>query len=189
MKFFKYSLLLVCVLFAFSCQSPSTETAEATEEETTEESNAPQERLSPFIEEQAKIGEVAVAITYSSPAVKGRTIWGELEQYDAVWRTGANEATTIEFDTDVTVNGQSLPAGKYSLFSIPKEEGNWTVIFNTEWEQWGAYDYDESKDALRIEVSPEMQEQATERLKFTVEGEEVIFNWDKVSWTFNVAAA
>ncbi len=189
MKFIKYSLLLACVLFAFSCQAPSSESAETAEEETTEESNAPQERLSPFVEEQAKIGDVAVAITYSSPAVKGRTIWGDLEKYDAVWRTGANEATTIEFNTDVTINGQALPAGKYGLFSIPREDGDWTVIFNTVWNQWGAYEYDETKDALRIDVSPEMQDQTTERLKFSVEGGDVIFNWDKVSWAFSVAAA
>ena len=106
-----------------------------------------------------------------------------------MWRTGANEATTIEFNTDVTINGQALAAGKYGLFSIPREEGEWTVIFNTEWNQWGAYEYDDTKDALRVDVSPEMQEQSTERLKFSVEGEEVIFNWDKVSWAFSVAAA
>ncbi|MEM6768162.1 MAG: DUF2911 domain-containing protein [Bacteroidota bacterium] len=192
MKVFKYSLMLLCVLIAASCQPAADGNASeetATEEGSEEPANAPQERLSPFVEEMAKIGEVNVAITYSSPAVKGRVIWGELEEYGSVWRTGANEATTIAFDKDVMINGEALPAGKYSLFSIPREEGNWTIIFNSEWDQWGAYEYDETKDVLRVEVAAEMKEQPTERLNFTVEGEEVVFNWEKVSWAFNIASA
>src|SRR5262245_4197596 len=82
------------------------------------------------------VGLTDVTITYSRPGVKGRVIWGGLVPYDAVWRTGANEATTITFSTDVKVNAQPLKAGTYSLHSIPSKN-EWTVIFNTQADQWG----------------------------------------------------
>src|SRR5205085_4953821 len=95
-----------------------------------------------------------VTITYSRPGVKGRVIWGELVPYDKVWRTGANEATTIAFSEDVKINGQALPAGTYSLHTIPGKD-MWTIIFNKQAEQWGSFKYDQSKDALRVQVKPQ----------------------------------
>jgi len=101
-----------------------------------------------------RIGLTDVTITYSRPGVKGRTIWGDLVPYDKVWRTGANEATTIEFSTDVKVNGQAIPAGAYSLHTIPGKD-EWTIILNKTAKQWGSYNYDESKDQLRFKAKPE----------------------------------
>lgn len=100
------------------------------------------------------IGLTDVTITYSRPGVKGRAIWGGLVPYDQVWRTGANEATKITLSNDVTVNGQKLTAGSYSLHTIPSK-GEWTVIFNKDADQWGSFNYDAAKDALRIKVKPE----------------------------------
>lgn len=100
------------------------------------------------------VGLTDVTITYSRPAVKGRTIWGDLVPYDKVWRTGANEATTFQVSQDVKVNGQALPAGTYSLHTIPGKT-QWTVIFNKTSDQWGSYEYDQAKDALRIQVTPQ----------------------------------
>lgn len=100
------------------------------------------------------VGLTDVTITYSRPGVKGRVIWGELVPYDKVWRTGANEATTIAFSTDVKVNGQPLEAGTYSLHTIPTQ-GDWTVIINRQADQWGSYAYNDSADALRLTVKPE----------------------------------
>ena len=99
------------------------------------------------------VGLTDVTITYSRPGVKGRTIWGDLVPYDKVWRTGANEATTFQVSQDVKINGQALPAGTYSLHTIPGKT-QWTVIFNKTADQWGSYDYDQTKDALRIQVTP-----------------------------------
>ena len=76
------------------------------------------------------IGYTEVTIDYSSPAVKGRTIWGELVPFDKIWRAGANSATKITFSKDVTVNGAAVPKGSYSIFMIPTKEGRWTVIIN-----------------------------------------------------------
>jgi len=100
------------------------------------------------------IGLTDVTITYSRPGVKGRVIWGGLVPYDKVWRTGANEATAITFSDDVTIEGKALPAGTYGLHTIPGK-AEWTIIFNKLADQWGSYDYDESKDALRIQVKPQ----------------------------------
>ncbi|MBU2494080.1 MAG: DUF2911 domain-containing protein [Bacteroidetes bacterium] len=110
-------------------------------------------RVSPIASIRQRIGVTDVTVTYGSPEVKGRTVWGELVPFNKVWRTGANESTKIEFSTDVTIDGKSVPAGKYSLFTIPSEK-EWTVILNSVSDQWGSYDYDESKDVLRFQVSP-----------------------------------
>jgi len=99
------------------------------------------------------VGLTDVTITYSRPGVKGRVIWGDLVPYDQVWRTGANEATTIVFSQDVTVNGKPLPAGTYSLHTLPTRT-SWTIIFNKKADQWGSYEYDATQDALRVQVTP-----------------------------------
>jgi hypothetical protein len=99
------------------------------------------------------VGLTDVSITYSRPGVKGRVIWGGLVPYDSVWRTGANEATTFAVSKDVTINGKALPAGTYSLHTLPGKT-SWTVIFNKKADQWGSYTYDAAQDALRVEVQP-----------------------------------
>lgn len=98
------------------------------------------------------IGITDVAITYGRPLVNERTIYGDLVPYDQVWRLGANEATTITFSHDVTIEGQALAAGTYALFAIP-HQNEWTVIFNKTANQWGAFSYDEGEDALRVKVA------------------------------------
>ncbi|HVT03323.1 MAG TPA: DUF2911 domain-containing protein [Thermoanaerobaculia bacterium] len=100
------------------------------------------------------IGLTEVTIVYSRPGVKGRTIWGALVPWDQVWRSGANEATMFTVSDDVLVNGQKLPAGSYSLHTIPGRE-SWTIILNKVADQWGSYSYDVAKDALRVTVKPE----------------------------------
>lgn len=99
------------------------------------------------------VGLTDVTIMYNRPGVKGRVIWGGLVPYDEVWRTGANEATSITFTEAVKINGKPLPAGTYSVHTIPGKS-TWTVIFNKAAEQWGSYEYDAAKDALRIQVDP-----------------------------------
>src|SRR5678815_1632494 len=114
-------------------------------------------RVSPKASCGFTMGLTDVKVNYGAPAVKGRTIWGGLVPYGEVWRAGANEATTIEFSGDVNMEGQPLKAGKYSLFFIPGEK-EWTVIVNKVWDQWGAYKYDSTQDAIRFIVEPKMNE-------------------------------
>jgi hypothetical protein len=110
-------------------------------------------RPSPKATVSQTVGLTDVTIAYCRPGVKGRVIWGGLVPYDQVWRTGANEATTITFSDDVTVEGTKLPAGTYGLFTIPGKD-EWTVIFNKGAKQWGAYEYKDAEDVLRIKVKP-----------------------------------
>ena len=141
---------------------------------------------SPAATATGKIGDKTVTITYSQPAVKGREVWGKLVPYNEVWRTGANDATTFEVDKDVKIEGQALKAGKYSLFTIPTKEGEWTVIFNNEPKQWGAYSYDAKKDVLRVKVKSEATEALTERLTFVVKTNAVYLTWEKLGVSFKV---
>lgn len=128
-----------------------------------------------------KIKDATITIAYSSPSVKGRTIWGGLEAYNKVWRAGANEATTFETDKDITVQGKPLPAGKYSFFLIPKESGTWTAIFNKEPKQWGAFKYEEAKDALRVDVKTKALPTRQENLVYKINNNGFTTDWDKIS--------
>ena len=94
-----------------------------------------------------------ITLTYSRPNTKGRKIFGYVEPYGNVWRTGANWATTINFSDDVTIEGNKVPAGEYALFSIPGES-QWTIILSKKVKQWGAYTYNQGDDFLRFNVKP-----------------------------------
>ncbi|WP_221031789.1 DUF2911 domain-containing protein [Actomonas aquatica] len=106
---------------------------------------------SPAAELRQRVGLTEFEIVYSRPSVKGRTIFGELQPYGEVWRTGANAATRITFDTPIIFGGQAVPAGTYGLFSIPGKE-EWVVILNRVAEQWGAFNYDPTEDVVRVTV-------------------------------------
>jgi len=134
-------------------------------------------------------GLTDVTILYCRPSVRGRAIWGGLVPYDQVWRTGANEATTITFADDVTIEGTKLPAGTYGLFTIPGKD-EWTVIFNKGAKQWGAYEYKQADDVLRIKVKPQATE-FHELLTFafpvvTTESATVAIVWEKLAVLFTI---
>ncbi|MDH3403550.1 MAG: DUF2911 domain-containing protein [Acidobacteriota bacterium] len=133
------------------------------------------------------IDEVEVTVEYGRPNVKDREIWGALVPYGKVWRTGADEATAITFGADVLVEGQALAAGTYGLFTIPGES-EWTFIFNNVAEQWGAFDYSDAEDALRVDVTPQASEHV-EAMDFAIEGSSVVLRWEKLAVGFSVAAA
>ncbi len=108
----------------------------------------------------------SISVIYSRPNVKGRKIFGELVPFGKVWRTGANAATVITFSEEVKINGETIPAGKYALFSIPAEK-EWTVILNKNTEQWGAYTYKESDEFKRFKVQAQQINSAVET--FTIQ--------------------
>lgn len=109
-----------------------------------------------------------VSVDYSQPSIKGRTIGQDLEPKDGeVWRTGANEATVFETDKDIKVEGKALPAGKYGLFTLVNGD-EWTIIFNKTWKQWGAFNYKEADDVLRVKVKAGKNSQFTEKMTFTI---------------------
>lgn len=129
------------------------------------------------------IGYTDIEISYSAPAVRDRDIWGNLVPYDAVWRAGANEATIISFSTDVVVEKQTLPAGTYSFFLQPQEQGAWLAIFNKVTDLWGAYNYDKKQDVIRVEVDPRFSKRGNvERLKYEVVGQDIENGYILLSW-------
>jgi Protein of unknown function (DUF2911) len=121
-------------------------------------------RISPKAFVMETVGLKDISISYSRPGVKGRKIWGGLVPYDKVWRAGANEATKIIFTSDVLIEGKKLPAGAYGFFVIPTKK-DWTIIFNKVADQWGAFEYNQAEDALRVNVKPQ-QTQFTEWLEY-----------------------
>ena len=145
---------------------------------TTMPASTKEAKPSPAATATGKIGATNVTVSYSSPGVKGRKIFGGLEPYGKVWRAGANEATTVEFSKAVTVGGKPLPAGKYGFFVIPAA-GPWTVIFNKVPNQWGAFKYDEKQDALRVLVTPR-KTALTERLAYEITPKGLVLRCENV---------
>jgi hypothetical protein len=142
------------------------------------------QRPSPPATATGKSGGATVTINYSSPAVKGRKVWGELVPYDKVWRAGANEATLFETDKDIKVEGKTLAKGKYSLYAIPGEK-EWTIIFNSATGQWGinrdgSTTEDPAKDVLRVMVKPAKSAAAHERLAYTVDQKGFALEWENL---------
>lgn len=111
-----------------------------------------------------------ISIDYSQPSLKGRTIGTSVEPMKGqVWRMGANEATVFETDKDVTIQGQKLPAGKYSLFGLWTDEG-YTLIFNKVYQIWGTqYDQNKDKDALRVAADVKTSDTPQEKLTYTID--------------------
>ncbi|RIW14073.1 DUF2911 domain-containing protein [Algoriphagus lacus] len=144
------------------------------------------------------VGFTKISIDYSSPAVKGRKIFGEIEKYGVTWRAGANAQTIIEFSTQVSVGGKTLRAGKYSIFMTPAESGEWTVHLNSKAASVFSYmkegKIDEAAvaadDAVSFKVAPVMGGN-TERLQYHISAEnnkvaKVTMAWEKVAISFMV---
>ncbi len=160
-------------------------------------------RESPRQEISQTVGDTRISIVYHRPNTKGRTnLWGCestdvipkggvvypcLVPYGQVWRTGANENTTIEFSRDVMVNGQALAAGKYGFHAIPSKN-EWILIFSKANDQWGSYSYDEKKDALRVKSKPEtsaMQETLLfDFQNLTANTGQIVIRWEKIAVPF-----
>jgi len=146
-------------------------------------------RPSPNASVTQTVGVTDITIKYSRPGVKGREIWGKLVPYGEVWRAGANENTTIKFSTPVKVDGHELPAGVYGFQVIPNQ-GDWTVIFSKDANEWGAFTYKPEHDALRIQVKPEPAD-FRERMGFDFEdvtdtAAKVVLSWEKLRAPFTV---
>ena len=146
-------------------------------------------RLSPNASVSQTVGYTNITINYCCPFVHGRKIWGALVPFGQVWRTGANEATTIQFTTDVTIEGNKVPAGKYSFFTIPTEN-EWTIIINKVDKQWGAYNYKQEDDLLRFKVKPE-QSSFTENLCYSFNNisdaaASIVIKWENLQFSFKV---
>lgn len=141
-------------------------------------------RPSPPATATGKIGDATITISYSSPAVKERKIWGDLVPYEKVWRAGANEATIFETDKAIMVQGKELPAGKYSLFATPGVK-EWQFIFNSETGQWGIKrtgeaNFDPAKNVLTVTAKPAKSSAMNERLLYEVTAKGFVLKWENL---------
>jgi uncharacterized damage-inducible protein DinB len=167
---------LVCLVMAFT-------TAFA-------QGNAP---ASPAATATGKIGEATITITYNSPSVKGRAIWGALIPYGKAWRAGANKATVFETDKDLTIEGKTLASGKYTLFTIPNEK-EWSIIFNSETGQWGTKkggeaNRDPAKDVLTVMAKSQKSAAMNEKLQYEVNTKGFILRWENLEVPVSVASS
>ena len=145
------------------------------------------------------VGFTKISIDYSSPAVKGRKIFGEIEKFGTPWRAGANATTIIEFSTAVNIGGTNLRPGKYSIFMTPQESGDWTIHFNSKGNSVFSY-MAEGKidkealakdDAVAIKVTPVRTKDVQERLSYEISAgnnkeAQVNFGWEKIRLSFMV---
>ena len=161
MKYLIFSILFLGLVS--SCENKTTSSSD----NSTPKKETKKKPLSPHETSMAMVGDAHVHIDYSSPGVRGRTIFGDLIPFNELWRAGANNATWIETNKDLKVGGQSLPAGKYGIFTIPNKE-KWTIVFNTRWEQHGTDKYREKEDVFRIDVTPTTLEKIQEHLEYKV---------------------
>jgi len=147
-------------------------------------------QASPHARVEQTIGITEVAIDYHRPAVRTRPIWGALVPYDAVWRAGANENTTISFSDPVKIEGQPLAAGTYGLHMIPTE-GAWTIVFSNAAASWGSFTYDEKEDALRVTAKPEkapFEENLSYRFEdVTNDSAIALLHWEELAVPFEIA--
>lgn len=127
-------------------------------------------------------GPPLMKVLYSRPQLKGRQIGVDLAPYGEVWRTGANEATEIRFYQDVNMGDQAVPAGTYTLFTIPGKD-EWTIILNKDIDVWGAFRYDESKDVARIMVPSGSDSKSLDAFSIAFEptdnGANMLLGWGK----------
>ncbi|MDO6438945.1 DUF2911 domain-containing protein [Cyclobacterium sp. 1_MG-2023] len=183
---FKYTVLSLSILLAFTIVFQS-------------QAQMQEPAPSPASFVSQNVGFTKISIDYSSPGVKGRTIFGDLVPYGSPWRAGANAPTTIEFSTVVNIGGQTLNAGKYSIFITPNQSGNWTIHFNNKGNAIYAY-MQEGKvnaaalakdDAVSLSVSPVKSMESKERLSYSISAEDnkvarVTFEWEKFKFSFEI---
>ena len=145
------------------------------------------QRPSPPAQVTSTINGKKVTIDYSQPSLKGREFGSEnFIPFGAVWRNGANEATWIDVSEDVTINGKTLPKGKYGFFVIPGSS-EWTLIFNSVWDQWGAYNYDAGKDVLRVTATVKSTSSNLEKYTIKVDTNgSASLNWGDFQVNFNI---
>jgi hypothetical protein len=139
----------------------------------------------PKLKTQNKAVQPALArVIYSRPQKDNRVIFGELVEYNKVWRLGANEATEIEFFKDASIGGKKVPKGRYTIYAIPTET-EWTIILNKDTDIWGAFVYDEKKDLLRTTVPVQNQDISVDAFSMsftkTDTGANLVIAWEKVS--------
>ena len=144
----------------------------------------------PMLKTQNKVSQVPMMrVIYSRPQVDNRVIFGDLVEYDKVWRLGANESTEIELFRDAVIGGKKIAKGRYTIYAIPTES-KWTIILNRDTDSWGAFVYDPKKDILRTDVPVQNLSEKVEDFSMyfnkTSTGASLVIAWDMVSVTLPI---
>ena len=150
-------------------------------------------RVSPASSIEQMVGLTEIEVEYSRPSKRGRDIFGNVVPYGKIWRTGADNCTSISFSTDVVIDSQTIQSGKYSIFSIPNKE-SWDVILYSDTELWGVpRDWDEDKIVFKSNYQINKSTNNSVKEMFTISFDNVtnndvdmIFSWDDVSVTVNI---
>jgi hypothetical protein len=141
---------------------------------------------SPAATVTAKIDGADVTIAYSQPSMRGRKIWGGLVPFGDVWRTGANEATTITLPKAIVIGGKDVPAGSYTLWTLPAADGSAKLIINSETGQWGT-NYDGKKDFTRVDMKRTELDKSVEQFVIAIDeapgGGVLKLTWDKLQYS------
>ena len=181
--------LLILTVFMISCKNQESKKEEQHQHNDVEKTETPKKKpLSPHTSTMTMIGDAHIHIDYSSPGVRGRIIFGGLLAYDQVWQAGAHMATWVETNKDLIIDSKTLPAGKYGFFTIPSKD-EWTIMFNSNWEQHGKDEYDEKDDVIRFRVKPNFSEEIKEHLEYKVNKKDdnngsISLAWEKVKIEF-----
>ncbi len=146
-------------------------------------------KLSPVSKSEHVVGVTKITLQYSRPSVRGREIFGELVPYNEVWRLGANEPTKITTSEILVFSAggdsvQTLMPGTYAIFAFPSAEGNWRIVLNSDIEQWGAGNYDASKNLIDLNVkavgNPFTETLLIDINEVTPYGASIVICWDKI---------
>lgn len=144
-------------------------------------------RVSPNASVSQTIGTTEVSITYGRPSVNDRDVFGGLQAFGEVWRTGANESTAITFSDDVMIEGQKLEAGTYSLYTVPGQD-EWTIIINSKL-SWGTQ-YDKSQDVMRVTTTPQEAQYVEQFMIYfedvTNNSAECVLHWQNTKVPFTI---
>jgi len=156
----RYLVLILLSIVLFACGNNSNFKIDKSKDTVSKK-----KPLSPHETTMLMIGDTHIQIDYSSPGVRGRTVFGDLIPYGELWRAGAHAATSIKINKDIKIDGKVLQKGKYAIFIIPTKE-EWTLIFNSRWDVHGTDKYDKSEDVFRVALSPLPLNNNQEHLKY-----------------------
>lgn len=143
--------------------------------------------LSPPAHTETTINGKKVSIDYSAPSMRGRKIMGQLVPYGQVWRTGANAATTLKTEADLVIGGTNVPAGTYTLYTLPSESG-WKLIINKQTGQWGT-EYDQKQDLARVDLKQEKTSAPVETFKIDLQPTALVMEWENTKLSTEIKPA
>ncbi|MCU1305512.1 MAG: hypothetical protein JWN45_207 [Acidobacteriaceae bacterium] len=148
-------------------------------------------RPSPAATAEAALNGKKITIAYSQPSMRGRKIMGGLVPYDQVWRTGANDATTLKTEADLNIGGTTVPAGTYTLYSLPSA-GTWKLIINKQTGQWGT-EYHSEQDLARVDMKKESLSSPVETFVINFEPKTnptaIVMEWENTKLSVPISAA